>query len=170
MTDQDHQHDTLPTLWDDSHDAANPDSHGAEDFTSAEAEDDSLDIDLDDIFQNLGAPESRQRQIKKPSAETLPDTAEIAERAFGQWQRQRRVLFIHRRRCQHCHTIHTLPNDRVLTEYRHRRNGSQSWASAGPGDLGLRHQIEYLDGKPLECCQHCFAQPMTDPENPETPE
>lgn len=155
MTAEDHQHDTLPQLWDDSHDAAESDS--------LDAEDESLDIDLDDIFQNLGAPESRQRQLKKPSAETLSDTPELTDRAFGQWQRQRRVLFIHRRRCQHCHSTFTLPNDRVLTEYRHRRNGSQSWATAGPGDLGLRHEIEYLDGKALECCQHCFDTPTEDP-------
>lgn len=158
MTEQDPQDDTLQgiTLWDE-YPGADSDSE----------EEESLDIDLDDIFQNLAPPESRKQQIAR-RPQTLPDTGALAQRAFGHWQKKRRVLFIHRRRCQHCHTIHTLPNDRVLTEYRHARNRSQSWASAGPGDLSLHHEVEYLDGKPLEYCQHCFGQPTEDPENPES--
>lgn len=118
--------------------------------------DDEL-FDLDDIFSSLPPP-SRGKSKAELDAEIRQDeNAALAARAFGAWHPQRRVLYVTRSRCQTCHRVYDMPNDRVLTEWQHS-DGSRKWANSAKADPSLPTEVDYLEGHALQACHHCMEE------------
>lgn len=114
-------------------------------MTDSESDPDISDLDID-IDLSLVNPED----ILTPEAKRQRQIAAIQ----NAWTPVQSILYVQELACQNCGTVHTLPNDRLLTEWKHV-DGVRKWASSQHVKPDLPIVQRKLDGKLIPMCHVC---------------